>query len=337
MLDHLGLVGQSLRRSEMEGVFLGAGIHPEDLRLVAPNNADAADTTNADQLRGGGGLGLNLDGAGLTVGVWDSGDVRATHQEFGGRVTVVDAVANSNHSTHVAGTIGAAGVDPQARGMADQVAIRSRDWNNDMAELAADAALIVASNHSYGSTQGWNIPDGSNRDEWLADRSTFALEDPDFGMYDDGAAGHWTRCCMPTLTCCRSGLRRTTETTPSPTSRATIFTARSCRAVSAATRPPGWYLVPNAGATAAPPSDGNGGTGYDSLPNGGGQTAKNTLVVGAIEDITADPYPAITMADMSTFSSWGPTDDGRIGVDVVGNGVGLWSTIATRATPTTTG
>jgi len=49
-------------------------------------------------------------------------------------------------------------------------------------------------------------------------------------------------------------------------------------------------------------------------------TAKNVITVGAVDDAGA----------MSTFSSWGPTDDGRIKPDVVANGVALTSTSPTR-------
>ncbi len=63
--------------------------------------------------------------------------------------------------------------------------------------------------------------------------------------------------------------------------------------------------------------------GFDSLP--GDQTAKNTLVVGAIDDITDDPY-GLGNVNMTSFSSYGPTDDGRMGVDVVANGIDLLST-----------
>ena len=65
------------------GPILPGGLQPDALIL----NRNAADTTNADQLWTGGGMGLNLDGTGITVGVWDGGRVRATHQELVGRVT----------------------------------------------------------------------------------------------------------------------------------------------------------------------------------------------------------------------------------------------------------
>ena len=85
----------------------------------------------------------------------------------------------------------------------------------------------------------------------------------------------------------------------------------------------GFYVI-NTATYPAPAGDGNGGTGYDSLPPE--QVAKNTLTVGAVDDVTSDPYFS-TDISMSTFSGWGSTDDGRIKPDVVGNGVELYSTV----------
>jgi hypothetical protein len=52
----------------------------------------------------------NLTGTGVGVMVYDAGTGRATHQDFGGRLTVRDASGLVDHSTHVAGTIGGSGV-----------------------------------------------------------------------------------------------------------------------------------------------------------------------------------------------------------------------------------
>src|SRR5690606_17053921 len=52
--------------------------------------------------------------------------------------------------------------------------------------------------------------------------------------------------------------------------------------------------------------------------------SKNVLTIVAITGF--DQYQGPTSAVMSTFSSWGPTDDGRIKPDVVGDGVGVFST-----------
>jgi subtilisin family serine protease len=95
----------------------------------------------------------------LTVGVWDEGAVRATHQEFGGRVVSGDGTATLNdHATHVAGTIGAAGVNPMAKGMATAVNIRSYDWNNDLVELAQRRAVDGCIQPFLRSRTGLEIP-----------------------------------------------------------------------------------------------------------------------------------------------------------------------------------
>jgi hypothetical protein len=140
-----------------EMLLVSLGPDPNIERPRTTFNVNAADTTNTDQLQPGGALGLNLTGAGLTVGVWDGGAVRATHQEFTGRVVSGDGAPNlDDHATHVAGTIGASGVNPAAKGMATGVSIRSYDWNNDLAEMTAVASQLVASNHSYGLLAGWS-------------------------------------------------------------------------------------------------------------------------------------------------------------------------------------
>ncbi len=54
---------------------------------------------------------------------------------------------------------------------------------------------------------------------------------------------------------------------------------------------------------------------------------KNILTVGAVNPIAAG-YSSAADVLMSSFSSWGPTDDGRIKPDVVADGVGLTSSIA---------
>ena len=59
----------------------------------------------------------------------------------------------------------------------------------------------------------------------------------------------------------------------------------------------------------------------------GKTTAKNILTVGAVNDYPGgySSFPGVTGVQMSTFSGWGPTDDGRIKPDLVGNGVEVYS------------
>ena len=127
------------------------------------DNLSAATAIRVNKLRPGGGMGLNLEGLNMNVGVWDGGWVRATHNEFLtaagsgiSRVTNPDATtinpASEAHGTHVAGTIGARGANASAKGMAPKSNIRSYNWTNDKSEVISEASnyALLISNHSYG-------------------------------------------------------------------------------------------------------------------------------------------------------------------------------------------
>jgi len=145
--------------SEIKDIVNGKPIY------VSTDNADAAIATKTNQLQVGGALGLDLDGTGMLVGLWDGGPVQKTHPEFAdasgvSRINVVEIQdtdgqnMESDHGTHVAGTIGARGVDPDAKGMATNVNIKSYNFNNDMVEMLTAVTdvsnPIILSNHSYG-------------------------------------------------------------------------------------------------------------------------------------------------------------------------------------------
>ena len=122
-------------------------------------NKNAAISTGANLLAP---APYSLDGTGLKVGVWDGDPILGTHQELTGRVTRKDttaSIAAGDHATHVAGTIGATGVDINAKGMSPKIKIDSYEWTSDYAEMTAagaatagDAASLPLSNHSYGVT-----------------------------------------------------------------------------------------------------------------------------------------------------------------------------------------
>jgi hypothetical protein len=164
------------------------------------DNVNAAISTAADLVRNT--APFNADGSGHTVGVWDGGDIRATHQEFGGRVTVMDNAGTSYHATHVGGTIAAAGVVASAEGMAPAASLDSYDWNNDESEMTGRAAAwsgepgrINISNHSYGLITGWDYGDwsGSTGPHWFGNWGE--AEDRDFGRYDTSYAQDWDVIC----------------------------------------------------------------------------------------------------------------------------------------------
>ena len=120
-------------------------------------NVAAAKSTRTNFLHNNGGLGLNIEGQGMTAHVWDVGIARATHQEYDGdggenRFSVGDGSTNQNfHAAHVTGTVIASGLELAAKGMAPKASAIGYDWSNDKSEAAESAANgMLISNHSYG-------------------------------------------------------------------------------------------------------------------------------------------------------------------------------------------
>jgi hypothetical protein len=76
---------------------------------------------------------FNLDGSGVGVMVYDGGSGLASHADFSGRLTTHDSSVLSDHSTHVAGTIGGDGSAGGGlyRGMAPAVLLESYGFQWD--------------------------------------------------------------------------------------------------------------------------------------------------------------------------------------------------------------
>ena len=141
-------------------------LSPEGLPIYyATQNVNAAKSTRANHLNTGGILGLNLNGQGMVVREWDGGNVRTTHNAFGGRVTVIDDPTNTTtvaHSTHVCGTMVASASPASVKGMAYQATARTFNWDSDDSEAISEAQLgMLISNHSYGvpiTSNGTTLP-----------------------------------------------------------------------------------------------------------------------------------------------------------------------------------
>ncbi len=113
---------------------------------------DASVVSRANTLHSNGLMGLELDGAGMQVGVWDAGVARTTHQEYDVRATVADGSEEvDSHATLVTGSIISAGIKQEAKGVAYRANALSHDWTRDKLEVAEAAANgLLISNHSYG-------------------------------------------------------------------------------------------------------------------------------------------------------------------------------------------
>lgn len=274
-------------------------------------NLVSGQTISVNKVWPGGSAGTSLTGAGLPgrLGEWDGSAARTTHQEFGGRVTVGDGtVGNEEHATHVAGTMVASGVDGNAKGMSYAATLISNDWNSDEAEMTSAAANgMLLSNHSYGTICGWYQNSTLGRMEWYGDPSISATVDYKFGYYDQQAA-EWDDIAYSNpyyLICKAAGNDRSDTYTGSHWVR--DLTGNWVQ--SSATRSP----------------DGQ----YDCIA--GSAVSKNVLTVGAVNKIP-NGWSKLSDVSMSSFSGWGPVDDGRIKPDVVAAGVNVYSSTNTSNT-----
>ncbi len=286
-------------------------------------NTRAAATIGTNHLWPGGLLGLNLNGASnfMTgkLGVWDGGKVRDTHQELAGRILFGDqATTLSDHATHVSGTMIASGVSPLAKGMAHgNQQLIAWDFSNDAPEMAGAASTLLVSNHSYGTISGWRYNSaraGTASDpywEWWGDPDVSTFEDYKFGVYNSSTQ-YWDQIAYnaPFYLIVKSAGNNRSSNGPSVGQPYWQRTSSGS-----------WLLVPSRVSGAV--SNNNA---YDIVPTNG--NAKNILTVGAVNPII-DGYRQNSDVVISTFSSWGPTDDGRIKPDIVANGVNLISSVAT--------
>ena len=327
------------------------------LSLPAPNataNDNAADTTNADQLWPSGTSGYNLTGAGVTVGIWEANDadgwaIRDTHEQFNygtnqSRISFGDPAPSSfsGHATHVASTLGGAHIPGKEQywGMAPGVSIVSFSSAADDTEIRNEAAGygIDITNHSYGTNTGgwsqesWDVPDGQGGFNSLTYETWQFGPDWYFDLYDETpASGRYSNSAYD--------LDRAIEANPgilsfwsAGNSRSNDyddvqndgkFVARFSPAYQSNVGVVGtelsdnWFLVDSADYE-LPGWDGSEYSGgYDSLSYS--RTAKNIVTVGSTLDHTVDPHNG-TIVTLNSFSNFGPTDDGRIGVDLVANG-----------------
>lgn len=283
---------------------------------AADNNTVAAATTGANLLWNGGSSGLNLSGASASVkdklAIWDGGGVLGTHVELANRVIQRDAGGISDHATHVAGTMIASGVNPLAKGMAYGLQrLVAYDFASDGSEMMGEAQNLLLSNHSYGTVSGWT-QNSSQNNRWEFRGRAGENEDYKFGYYDtraqllDSIAYN-----APYYLIVKSAGNNRNVNGPAVGQPYYRYDA-SGNMVDAGPRPLGI----------------SSNDGYDIIATYG--TAKNILTVGAIRGLPLG-YSRKEDAVISSFSSWGPTDDGRIKPDVVADGVDVLSSTASSS------
>lgn len=284
--------------------FDGFGSNQQPQFIQTCNNLDAAKTLGTQKLWNGGSLGLNLSGSGMNLlGMWDGGAARTTHQELAGRVTVMDGATLSAHSTAVAGNLIATGINANAKGMAFQTQLKNWNFSNDNAEVIAAASDLLISNHSYAGTTAWQFISGSWY--WYGDSSLHQFEDWKFGYYDNRSriADSVMAANPYYLMVKAAGNDRGSGVAPGTTHHYWNGTA--------------WALTNTTRDTVGP---------YDCLSTSA--NAKNALTIGAI-NVLPNGFTDPSQVSLLSFSSWGPTDDGRIKPDLVGASGSILTTTST--------
>ncbi|ASU35945.1 S8 family serine peptidase [Mucilaginibacter xinganensis] len=288
--------------------------------LKTDNNTTAAATTNTNTVQPGGITGLNLSGSGTAVNnklaIWDGGSVYKGHQEFAGKtITLHDSSSGViDHATHVSGTMIAKGVYAPAKGMAFNAAtLQSYDFDNDVAEMSAAASGLLLSNHSYGDAAGWYFNDFANHWEWYGLPGDSV--DYNFGFYGQRTQD-WDKIAFnaPYYLIVESAGNSRADNGPAVGQDYYGYQSKANQTlVDKGPRPAGI----------------SSNNGYDIISTTG--NAKNILTVGAINPLPNGPANASDIS-ISYFSSYGPTDDGRIKPDIVGDGVDVLSTGSSSST-----
>ena len=227
-------------------------------------------------------------GAGVVLAIWDGDEVDAAHNDLGARVTfgqVPRTNTTSEHSTHVACTMAGDGTTT--------------------ANLRGHAPL--APEIITYDFDGF-VP---NEMEQAIDQHDFAVANNSWGRVIgwrwDAAAGAWVFLDNQDLFGNYAGNAWEYDDLVREEGRILVWAIGNDRH-----NPTNAALV-----TPAQPGDwdqGTGNNGYRTVAMPG--TAKNIITVGAIDDATGN---------MTNFSGWGPTDDGRIKPDLVAPGVAIRS------------
>ncbi|MBJ7285617.1 MAG: S8 family serine peptidase, partial [Akkermansiaceae bacterium] len=285
---------------------------------LSTNNVNAAISSGANLLRTSP---YSLTGAGVTIGVWDGGAARSTHLELSGRVTVMDGAAVIDHATHVGGTLIASGIAASARGMAASATVDSYNWTSDISEMttrgatsANEAGKIYLSNHSYGIISGWNYVNGGSPYrlwEWNGLGSTSTSIETDFGLYNTSARSIDSLAfSTPYYLIFRAAGNDNTDNPANGDSVALTSSGTTVVSYNSASHPAG---------------DGTYRGGFETI--GYEALAKNVITIGSAADAVTGGVRDESKAIVSSFSSCGPTDDGRIKPDITANGDGLNSSL----------
>ena len=302
------------RKTKDGGVVSLQGVNKRGfpLYLITHDNIISAATTNTNAVQPGGSSGLNFSGSSTflngKLAIWDGGWVYNAHQEFAGKtITLEGNTSTIDHATHVSGTMLAKGVYPPAKGMAfNMTTLKSYSFDNDISDMSTEAPNLLLSNHSYGDEAGWIFDDVYNRWEWFGLPGDTV--DYTFGFYAE----------------------RTQEFDQIAYSAPYYLIVESAGNARGSTGPAvgqdywGYQSATDQNFVdkGARPATISSNGGYETISTTG--NAKNILTIGAINPLPNGPTGSQSIVS-TYFSSWGPTNDGRVKPDLVANGLNVLS------------
>ena len=276
-----------------------------------------------------------LTGQGVAVSLFELAQAQETHVEFGGRMTQFASGGSSGdkqHATHVAGTIGAAGVREDAKGMAPKASIFQYRVSlgasgEPLYHTPKDTDLIthgiVADNNSWGFSRiGWSNSGGfwvwedtaeyygaydyeytAPLDEITRNRGVLFVHSAG-NEGDDGPTGTW-------------GEHRHVDAQGSPDTTKTYCYSQNLSGTDCP--------APGCTAGACETAKHHTLSPYDTLSLTG--AAKNVITVGAVD----------SQQGLLALSSRGPAKDGRVKPDVVARGSFVVSSVPTNSYGTASG
>ncbi|HEY5610322.1 MAG TPA: S8 family serine peptidase, partial [Thermoanaerobaculia bacterium] len=264
----------------------------------------------------------DLRGAGVVVAVMDIDSVDVSHTEFESRVTGNANNPTALHPTHVTGTIAARGTNADAKGMAPGVLVQSFAYSRRFLEVKEEdypRLGVRADNNSIGFVIGWSFAsERTHQWEWWGDE--------DFGAYSVTSAAVDAIARRTNIIMAWAAGNHGDERGPNPAS--SPFLPHYHQA-GVADDPTVFCTSVNGSGTDCPsiPCQRCERTGHP--PDGPFRnmsdiaSAKNVLAVGAVSGASKDDLGRPVIA---SFSSRGPTRDGRIKPDLVAKGTFQLST-----------
>lgn len=309
----------------------------EDINQIKNSNSDFLQNGTINGLNG------SFNGENIKFTVFDGGRIFGGHTLFDNapnRITNMEAntMNYSAHATNVAGFIGAkpanlsgGGNNYNPKGIAMNSTMDSYSFQTTTLPGSASTSTVFQkiltaqpkiSNHSYGTNQGWTDSDPNQPNAYVWNGNYEAggtnIYDLQGTYYSNDQSYDQIVYNNPSYIIVKSsgnyfGMGPTGNNTPKYYKNFSVT--------------PTQYVQFTANAANLPPN--NCSLGYDCI--GPGSLAKNIIVVGASDIITANDGRYTAAADVirSSYSSAGPRDDGGIKPDIttVGTNVASGSTV----------